>query len=233
MNIAPQNRSLDSSPILPNLSTQQLSIFRIQRFFQLKYWSREDCIALLRWHLMYERHYRRGWNNNLSLTNYDLPSRPDELTWSLMLYKLDYFDVSYALIMPFKFETDCRDLIRAYTTFALIRANTIVYCRKTDRVLTGTDRAPVVDGLVKRIYMGFGWKPTAKTKKYPIRRYRLLSILNSPNIFLTKDEDVHHLDGIDKILSGDINTINDTVRNLEVLTRAKHSLKHVDGLDLG
>jgi len=232
MNSAPQKWNSCSPPILPNLSTKRPSVFRIQRFFQLKYWSREDCIMLLCWHIVHERHYRRGWNNNLSLTNCDLPSHPGEMTWSLMLYKLEYFDVSYALIMPFKFETDCRDLTRAYTTFALIRDNAYVYCHKTDRVLIGTDRAPVIDGLVRRIYVGFDWKPTAKTKEYPIRRYRLLSVLNSPDLFLTAKEDVHHLDGIDKILSGDTRTINDTVRNLQVLTRTNHSLKHVEALDL-
>ena len=148
-----------------------------------------------------------------------------------MLYKLDYFDISYALIVPFKFKLDSRKHPRAYTTFALIRDNTIVYCRKTDRVLIGTDRAPVIDGLIKRIYLGFGWKQTAQTSEYPIRRYRLLTILNSPDLFLTKAEDVHHLDGVEKILKDGTFTINDTIRNLEPLPRDAHYQVHQQSLD--
>ena len=150
-----------------------------------------------------------------------------------MLYKLDYFDVSYALIAPFKFETDSRDLLRTYTTFALIRDNAIVYCRKTNRVLTDTDRAPIIDGLIKRIYLGFDWKQTSKTKKYPIRRYRLVEVLNSPDIFLTRDLNVHHRDGIDKLKIGDVSAINDTLRNLKVMSRADHRTLHHEQGDFG
>ena len=204
---------------------------RLQRFVELRYWSLEDTQALLDWHLNYERHFRKGWNNNMSLVNYDVSSADQELTWSLMLYKLESFEVSYVLIMPFKFETDSRDLPRAYTSFALVRDTTIVYCRETNCILTGAYRAAVVDGLIKRIYLGFGWKRNPRTMKAPIRRYRLLTIIDNPDRSLTSKQDVHHKDGIAKIRGRERSNVNDTISNLEDLPRAIHRAIHSDGLD--
>jgi hypothetical protein len=204
---------------------------RLQRFVELRYWNLEDCQALLDWHLQHERRFRQGWNNNLSLINYDVVPAESGTTWSLLLYKLQHFDVSYALMIPFKFRIDSRELPRAYSTFARIRDEAIVYCRKTDRILTGTDRAPVIDGLISRIYLGFGWAQTSKTKEYPIHRYRLLTILDDPDCSLTKKQDVHHEDGITKIRSGSTSSVNDTISNLEALPRAIHRALHAKGLD--
>jgi len=214
-----------------SLTILPINCIRLQRFVELRYWNLEDCQALLDWHLQHERRFRRGWNNNLSLVNYDVVPAEGETTWSLMLYKLRDFDVSYAVMIPFKFRIDSRTLPRAYSTFARIRDEAIVYCRKTDRVLTGTDRAPVIDGLISRIYLGFGWAQTSKTKEYPIHRYRLLTILDDPKRFLTRKQDVHHEDGIAKIRSGGTSNVNDTISNLEAFPRAIHRALHAKGLD--
>ena len=216
-----------SATILP------VNCTRLQRFVELRYWSLEDAMALLDWHLNYERHFRKGWNNNMSLVNYEVYPADQELTWSLMLYKLESFEVSYALIMPFKIKADDRCVPRAHTTFALIRDMAIVYCRETNCILIGAYRAAVVDGLIKRIYLGFGWKQTTKTKEYPIRRYRLLTILDDHDLSLTSKQDVHHKDGIAKIRGGDTSNINDTISNLDPLPRAIHRAMHSEGLDSG
>lgn len=216
-----------------SLTILPINCTRLQRFVELRCWSLEDCQALLDWHLQHERHFRKGWNNNMSLVNYDVVPAEGETTWSLMLYKLQHFDVSYALMIPFKFRIDSRKLPRAYSTFALIRDTAIVYCRKTDRVLTGTDRAPVIDGLISRIYLGFGWARNYRTMKAPIHRYRLLTILDDPDRSLTRKQDVHHEDGITKIRSGSTSSVNDTISNLEALPRAIHRALHAEGLDTG
>lgn len=231
MTILPSENGVGRPPILPEVTLNKTPVHRLQRFVWIKYWSLDDCLALLGWYLTYERHYRGGWNNNMSLTNYDADPADKEITWSLMIYKLEYFKVSYALIIPFKIRADSRGIPRAYTTFTLLKENAVVYCRNTNRVLTDTDRSPVIEALAKHIRLCFNWRDNSKANKQPIHRYRLLTILNSPDVKLSSDIDVHHKDGINKILNNNCADLDDRARNLQVLPRSEHYQIHHENLD--
>lgn len=216
-----------------SLTILPVNCTRLQRFVELRYWSLEDCQALLHWHLNYERHFRQGWNNNMSLVNYDVVPAEREVTWSLMLHKLKYFDCSFALLIPFKFEQDSRGILRAYTDFFTIKRQALVWSIKDGCYLEGSVRnAMVEEVLLKRIVSGMDWT-TPRCYKNHIRRYRLVELLNSPMLNLHAGLDVHHKDGVEKILSQSSFNLNDQVRNLEVINRQAHStLHHVQG-DLG
>ena len=230
MTITPLLNGAGSLYIIPDQFPRCVPPHKIQRFFQLKYWSRGDCMALIDWHLTYERHYRRGWNNNLSLTNYDIEPGTDEVTWSIILYKLDYFKNSFAIAIPFKFETDSRGIQRAYTKFRMIKRQAVVWSIEEECYLEGSGRNSLIEMLLKRVVLGMGWDSSSCYKNV-IRRYRLLEILNSPKLYLCNGLDVHHKDGIAKILSGTTSSIDDRKVNLEVVDRAAHSSLHASKLD--
>ena len=205
---------------------------RIQRFVELRYWSLEDCQALLDWHLNNERHFRQGWNNNMSLINYDAVPAEGETTWSLMLYKLDYFKNSFAILIPFRLEQDIRGLPRAYTDFFTIKRQAVVWSIEEDCYLKGSGRNALIEMLLKRIVSGMGWI-APKCYKNHIRRYRLVQLLNSHLLQLHSSLDVHHKDGEGKLLPQSSFNIDDRTINLEVVERQAHSILHYAHGDLG
>jgi len=198
---------------------------RLQRFVELRYWSLDDTKALLDWHLNYEQHFRRGWNNNMSLVNYDVVPDEGEVTWSLMLYKLDYFKNSFAILIPFNFEQDSRGISRAYTKFGMIKHRAVVWSIEENCYLEGSGRNALIEMLLKRIVNGLGWD-SFKSRKNLIRRYRLVEILNSPLLNLHSNLDVHHKDGIAKLLSQSSFNLDDRTLNLGVIERQAHSTLH-------
>lgn len=205
---------------------------RIQRFVELRYWSLEDAQALLDWHLQHERHFRQGWNNNMSLVNYDAVPAEGETTWSLMLYKLDYFKTSFAILIPFNFERDERGILRAYTKFGMIKHRAIVWSIQEDCYLEGSGRDALIELLLKRIASGMNWD-IRKSYKNLIRRYRLVELLNAPLLNLHSGLDVHHKGGVDKILSQSFFNLDDRACNLKVMDRQSHSTLHYVEGDLG
>jgi len=200
-----------------------ISCNRLARFYRLQTWSVDDVEHLLRWHLDHERKFRQGWNNNMSLTNTNVPI--DEVTYSLIAYKLAHFKLSFLLIMPFKVEKDSRNIPRAFTTFTEIKRGCRVFSQQSGTFLEGEERRILIDGLLNRIMLGFGW--SNQTSRNKIYRYRLVAILNDPKLVIDRDIHVHHLDGIDKILSStNSDCLNDTIRNLKILTMSEHNELH-------
>ena len=232
MTITPLSKGAGSLYIIPNQFPDCVPSHKIQLFFQLRYWSLDTCKALINWHLIHERHYRQGWNNNLSLTNYDIEPNTSEVTWSVILYKLDYFKNSFAIAMPFKFLADDRGVPRAYTKFRTIKKQAVVWSIEEGCYLEGSGRNSLIEMLLKRIVSGMGWDES-NCRENVIRRYRLLQILNNPKLYLCGGLDVHHKDGIAKILSGNTLNIDDRMVNLDVVDRPTHSSLHASKLDTG
>jgi hypothetical protein len=214
-----------SSNILP------VNCKRLQCFVELRYWSFADVKALLNWHVKHEHHFRRGWNNNMSLVNYEVAPLEGEATWSLMLYKLDYFKNSFAILIPFNFEQDSRGIPRAYTKFRMIQKQAVVWSIEENCYLQGSGRNALIETLLKRIVSGLGWD-SAKCYKNQIRRYRLVELLNTPMLNLHSGLDVHHKDGIAKLLTNATFNIDDRSTNLEVIPRSLHSSLHASQGDL-
>jgi hypothetical protein len=212
-----------------DLKIPTLNITKLVRFHQLRIWSESEVESLLNWHLANESHFRRGWNNNLSLISTNVS--PGEVTHSLICYKLEHFKLSFLLIMPFQVEEDSRNILRAFTTFTDIKRHCKVFSQQSEAFLEGEDRQILIDGLCKRIQIGFGW--SNMQKRNLIYRYRLVAILNDPKLVIDKDIHVHHLDGINKILSGNNDCLNDTIRNLQVLTMSQHNELHNSSGDDG
>lgn len=208
--------------------------FNLHWFNGIKCWSEDDCVDLLAWYLVKERFYRRGWNNNMSLVNKDVTSGQD-VNWSLLLWNPETFKKTYPIIIPFKFETDSRGASRAYTTFSLIKNESSIWCTERNDFLQGSDRSIVLEAIFSRICSGFGWPSFSKFQKYKIFRYRLAVIFTDPKLNLSSGDDVHHKDGIKKILSGNsVNSaLNDRVTNLEVQPRKVHYQIHLSGSDSG
>jgi hypothetical protein len=185
-------------------------------------WTNDDCFDLLCWYTKFERHYRKGIGNNLSLTNTNV--LVDEITFSLMAYKLKHFELSFLLIMPFKVEQDSRNISRATTTFTNIKRHCKAFSQQSGLFLEGEERRILIDGLCNRIMLGFGW--SNKQSKNKIYRYRLVMILNDPKLIIDSNIHVHHIDGIQKILDSNNDYLNDTVRNLKLLPADEHSIEH-------
>jgi hypothetical protein len=169
-------------------------------------------------------------NNNLTLVNTNVSIKDKTETWSLMIYRLQYFKVCYALILPFTPQVDERGIVRYATTFKSIKRDCKVYCRVKNEFLDALDRSPVIDGLIKHLRTSFGWNDDRDYRKYKIFRYRMLAVLSTPGLIISKDIDVHHISGLDDILSGidEVQTIDDRSRNLRLLTRDNHSSLHFD-----
>lgn len=159
----------------------------------------------------------------MSLTNTNILS--GETTYSLIAYKLKHFESSFLLIMPFKVEQDARNIPRAVTTFTNIKMDCRAFSRQTGMFLYGEERRLLIDGLLNRIMLGFGWDNLKSRNK--IYRYRLVTVLNDPKLVIDRNIHVHHLDGIDKILNIDNDCLNDTIRNLKILPKYIHSELHI------
>jgi hypothetical protein len=181
------------------------------------------------WHIKNERAYRKGMNNNLSLTNTNVLS--GEITYSLLPYKLKHFERMFLLIMPFKVEQDARNISRAITTFTAIKRHCKVFSQDSGAFLDGEPRDVLIDGLCNRISLGFEWSNQNSRNK--IYRYRLVMILNDPKLVIDSDIHVHHIDGINKILNNNNDCLNDTIRNLKMLTMSEHNELHNDSGDDG
>jgi hypothetical protein len=164
----------------------------------------------------------------MSLTNTNVPI--DEVTYSLIAYKLAHFKLSFLLIMPFKVEKDSRNIPRAFTTFTDIKLHCRVFSQQSGLFLEGEERRILIDGLCSRIQIGFGWNNMQKRNL--IYRYRLVAILNDPKLVIDRDIHVHHLDGISKILNDNNDCLNDTIRNLKILTMTEHNELHNNSGDI-
>ena len=148
-------------------------------------------------------------------------------TYSLVLMKLEHFKSSFALILPFQFHSDERGILRAYTKFQMIKKETKVFSIEEDKFLGGSYRDTVVELLINRIIRGMGWN-TNTCNKNLIRRYRLVSILNSPHLHLHRNIDIHHLSGLSSIISGNsVNSaLDDRAKNLLMIDRGEHCILH-------
>lgn len=164
----------------------------------------------------------------MSLTNTNVVG--DDITYSMIAYKLEHFKLSFLLIMPFKLEQDTRNITRAFTTFTDIKRHCRAFSQQTGAFLDGEERQILIDGLCKRIMLGFGWDN--QQKRNLIYRYRLVAILNDPKLMISKDSHVHHIDGVDKLLSGNNDCLNDTIRNLKILTISEHCNLHLNSGDI-
>lgn len=198
------------------------NITKLVRFYLLRQWSVDEAEHLLRWHLDHEKAFKKGWNNNLSLINTNVLT--DEITHSLICYKLEHFKLSFLLIIPFKVNKDIRNISRAFTTFTDIKRHCRAFSQQSGLFLAGEERRILIDGLCNRIKLGFGWDNEQRKNK--IYRYRLVSILNDPKLVIDKDIHVHHQDGIKNILNSNFDCLNDTVRNLKILPMSEHSSEH-------
>lgn len=155
-----------------------------------------------------------------------------EKTYSLILMKLEHFKASFALILPFQFHMDNRGIIRAYTKFRMIKQDTVVWSMEENKRLDGSGRDAVLEILINRVIAGMDWNSSTCNKNL-IRRYRLVSILNSPYLHLHRNIDVHHLTGLSSIISGDISysALDDRIKNLSVTDSKEHKLLHLNAGD--
>jgi hypothetical protein len=158
----------------------------------------------------------------LSLINNNVDS--GEITYSLMAYKLKHFSNSFLLIIPFKVERDVRNIPRAVCTFNSIKRQCKAFSQQSGQLLEGEERRLLIDGLLNRIMMGFGWQ--SQNNKLKIYRYRLVTILHDEKRFIDSDTHIHHTDGITQILNGSNDCLNDTIRNLKILPMSEHNALH-------
>lgn len=195
-------------------------------FDTVNIWSLEDCLSLLAYYLVNERAVRRGWNNNMSLVNTD-PSSED-VSWSLLLWKLRRFDFAVPVVLPFKFKTDSRGIQRAYTTLPSIKSDAIVWSRQRDTVFTGSDRMIVIEALIDRICSCFGWSASSPSYYSPVYRYRLVSALDNLNLVSLAGLDVHHVNGIRQVCKKQFGrcSLDDRIKNLMIMEREDHAGFH-------
>jgi hypothetical protein len=155
-------------------------------------------------------------------------------TYSLVLMKLEHFKSSFALIVPFHFHSDEREILRAYTKFQMIKKETKVFSVEEDKFLDGSGRNAVIEILINRVITGMGWNPNTCSKNL-IRRYRLVSVLNCPHLHLHRDIDIHHVQGLSSIISGDIinSALDDRTKNLVLMSRKEHNSLHINFGDNG
>jgi hypothetical protein len=165
----------------------------------------------------------------MSLTNTNVVG--DDITYSLIAYKLKHFENSFLLIMPFKVEQDVRGIPRAVTTFTNIKRHCKAFSQQSGMFLEGEERRLLIDGLLNRIMLGFGW--TSQNNTLKIYRYRLVTILHDHKLFIDSNIHIHHLDGINHILSSSNDYLNDTIHNLSILPNDEHRLLHTSNGDDG
>jgi hypothetical protein len=209
---------------------KSVAVDRLVYFYNLSLWDFSDCCSLLSWYNGFERLFRKGWNNNLSLMNTDVLI--SDTTYSLVLLKLEHFKSSFAIILSFKFSVDGRGIIRAYTKFRSIKKDAVVWSVKENKFFDGSARDAVVELLINRIIAGMGWNGL-KCQDNLIRRYRLVSILNSPHLHLRHDDHVHHVSGLSRLISGDnsIAVLDDRIKNLQIMNRLEHKQHHLKSGD--
>lgn len=228
---------VSDSDLLPLIS----SGFITQAWFaNISHWSEDDCLHLLEYYLENEHRNRRGWNNNMSLVTQE--GKAGDITWSLLYWKFANFEKGVAIITPFKLEPDERGILRATTDFYSIRKNAIFWSQKDEAIATGGLKEAILEALYWRITSGFSWlKPGTEGIKHnrtlrrsSIRRYRLIILLNSPDITLKSDFDVHHLSGIKELLRGNeaLSATDDRWFNLEIQHKTEHRRNHYHSGDV-
>lgn len=207
-----------------------VAVDRLVYFHNLSLWDFSDCCSLLSWYNGFERLFRKGWNNNPSLMNTNVLL--SDVTYSLILLKLEHFKSSFAVILPFKFEQDARGIVRAYTKFRSIKKDAVVWSVKESKFFDGSARDAVVEILINRIINGMGWNGS-KCLDNLIRRYRLVSILNSPHLHLHRDNHIHHVSGLSRLISGNnsIAALDDRIKNLLIMNRIEHRQIHLKSGD--
>jgi hypothetical protein len=203
-------------------------------FASITHWSDEDCLDLLQYYGENERKHRKGWNNNMSLVTQE--GKPGDVTWSLIYWKFQNFEKGVGIIIPFTLEPDERGILRATTDFYSIRKNAIVWSEKKEAIATAALREAILEGLYWRITSGFSWlKPGTEGIKHnrtlhrsSIRRYRLVALLDSPDIILRPDFDVHHLSGIKELIEDNkaLSAADDRKFNLEIQHKSEHHRQH-------
>jgi hypothetical protein len=181
----------------------------------------------MRWHLSNERISRRGWNNNLSLLDGD----GGDVSWSIIPMKFGRFKSSVILLIPFSFAKDTRNISRAFCTFKHIRTCCRAFCLASRAYLEGDKLEQFIELVCERIRVQFGWDNCTNNNK--IYRYRLVMIMQQPDLLLNRDLHVHHHNGVTNILSGDMDSLDDRYCNLSVLPKDVHNILHISNDDVG
>jgi hypothetical protein len=155
-----------------------------------------------------------------------------DISYSLVLMKLEYFKSSFAIILPFRFSIDGRGIVRAYTKIRSIKKDAVVWSMNESKFFEGSARDAVVEILINRIVTGMGWNGS-KCLNNLIRRYRLVSILNYPHLHLHRDDHVHHVSGLSKLITGEnsIAALDDRIKNLKIMNRVEHKQLHLKSGD--
>lgn len=157
-----------------------------------------------------------------------------DTTYSLVLLKLEHFKSSFAIILPFKFEQDIRGIVRAYTKFRTIKRDAVVWSCKENKFFDGSAKDAVIEILINRVISGMGWNGL-KCQDNLIRRYRLVSILNSPHLHLHRNDHIHHVKGLSRLISGNnsIAALDDRIKNLKIMNSLDHESFHRKSMDEG
>jgi hypothetical protein len=198
------------------------------RFESVRARSLEQVTDLLEWHLEHERRSRKGWNNNLSLVG---DGGIGEITWSMIAMKIGRFKSSVILLIPFSFINDSRNISRAVCTFKTIRTCCRAFCLASRAYIEGDELEQLIELVCERIRVQFGWNNCTNNNK--IYRYRLVMIMQQPDLLLNRELHVHHHNGVMNILSGNLDSLDDRYCNLSVLPKDVHNILHISNDDVG